>query len=279
MEILNGLVVSKALRETFKSRVQTFQNKMGYPPGLSVILVGDDPASHVYVKNKDKACQEVGISSIRINLPKETSEAELKKVIEEQNENPQVHGILVQLPLPQHISVSEVLRTIDPKKDADGLTYENMGLLWAGFPRVRSCTPYGVMKILEYYKISVVGLHAVVVGKSNIVGKPMAQMLLSAGATVTVCHRGTQNLREHTSRADLVVVAAGQKRFLGKDDFKKDSIVVDVGMHRLDGGKLCGDVRLEELENWAKAATPVPKGVGPMTITMLLENTLTLAGA
>lgn len=277
MIILEAKSVSAHRRQITKKNVETFKTKFGRSPGLAVVLVGHDPASQVYVRNKEKACQEAGIHSFRHDLPTDTNFDTLKKLLSRLHSDKNVDGILVQLPLPKQISADEVLEILNPLKDVDGLTYENLGLLWAGRPRVKPCTPFGVMAMLEHYKISVAGKRAVVIGRSNIVGKPMAQLLMDAQATVTICHSKTPDLKVHTLQADIVVVAAGQPRFIGKDHFKKDSVVVDVGMHKKEDGKLCGDVRFEELENWVEAATPVPGGVGLMTVTMLLENTLRLA--
>lgn len=278
---LDGKAVAEACRKELKTQSEEFKSQYGRPVGLAVCLVGQDPASEVYVANKLKACNEVGFHSIEKKLPADLSAGELKKVIQALNEDENVDGILVQLPLPKALSSKEVLGWVAPEKDADCLTAANLGRLWSGDAWSIPCTPYGVMKILEHYKIPVAGQRAVVVGRSNIVGKPMAHLLTEANATVTVCHSKTPNTREYTSQADIVVVAAGQPRFLGKDDFKKDSVIIDVGIHRMmdETGKsrLCGDVRYEELDGWASAATPVPGGVGPMTITMLLDNTLRLA--
>jgi len=281
VQILDGKVVAEARRALIKGRVSQFKSKKGRTPGLAVILVGDDPASHVYVANKIKACAEVGIVSTEHRLPAAASMNELKAVIEKLNADPQVDGILMQLPLPKGLNSEQALQWISARKDADCLTTENLGLLWSGRPRTTPCTPWGVMVILEHYKIPIEGRTAVVIGRSNIVGKPMAYLLSQANATVTICHSKTENLREHTLRADIVVVAAGQPEFLGVGDFREGSVVIDVGMHRkpsADGkSKLCGDVRLKELGDVIEAGTPVPGGVGPMTITMLLENTLRLA--
>ena len=277
---LDGKAVAEACRKQLKIKAEEFKNQHGRPVGLAVCLVGDDPASQVYVANKLKACEEVGFYSVEEKLPENISAPELKKIIQNFNNDDYVDGILVQLPLPKPLESKEVLNWVDPAKDADCLTAANLGRLWSGDPWSIPCTPFGVMKILEHYQIPVGGQRAVVVGRSNIVGKPMAHLLTEAHATVTVCHSKTKNLRDHTQHADLVVVAAGQPRFLGREDFKKDAVIIDVGMHRQnDNGKtkLCGDVRFEELDGWVKAATPVPGGVGPMTITMLLDNTLRLA--
>jgi methylenetetrahydrofolate dehydrogenase (NADP+)/methenyltetrahydrofolate cyclohydrolase len=210
-------------------------------------------------------------------VPADISQDTLLQWIERLNLDPRVDGILVQLPLPKHLKVEPVLRNIMLEKDADGLSYLNAGFLMAGKPFVKPCTPMGIMTILQHYNINVQGMNAVVIGRSQIVGKPMSLLLNEANATVTMCHSKTQDLRSFTSKADLVVVAAGQKRFLGKDDFKKDAIVIDVGMHGTGNGQLCGDVRSEELDGHVRALTPVPGGVGPMTITSLLENTVFLA--
>jgi len=272
--ILDGKAVAKARREALKQKIAKLPSK----PGLAVVLVGEDKASQVYVGGKIKACHELGIESYEVLLPANVTEAELKKQIDRLNEDKNVHGMIVQLPLPKGINSQKAIGWVSPHKDADCLTMENLGALWAGQPRTMPCTPSGVMAILEHYKIDVSGLNAVVVGRSNIVGKPMAHLLSSANATVTICHSKTKNLREHLKRADIAVIAAGQPEFLGGEDFAKDSVVIDVGIHRtaIAGGKdrLCGDVRFSELN--VRAATPVPGGVGPMTITMLMENTVRL---
>lgn len=275
MKILNGKIVAEKKKEEIRGRAESFLKKQGREPGLAVIIVGDNPASHVYVKNKIKACEEVGVRSFHHHLKAETSEQELIVLLEKLNEDQGVDGILVQIPLPKHINFEKVVQHIHPHKDADGLTVENMGLLFAGRPRVSPCTPRGVVELLKYYDIKIAGKNCVVVGRSAIVGRPMAQLLLLEDATVTVAHSKTFNLSSVTRFADIVVVAAGKPRFLGAKDFKEGAVVIDVGIHRLLEG-LCGDVRFEELQGVA-AATPVPGGVGPMTIAMLLENTLILA--
>lgn len=278
MLILDGKEVSATVRASLQPRIQAFKERQGRAPHLTVVIVGNDKASHVYVKNKKIACEKVGMTSTIHALPEETTQGELKELLITLNQDDAVDGILVQFPLPAHLSSHEVLKTLSPEKDADGLTYSSLGYFFAGKPFVRPCTPEGVMTILKHYKIDVEGMRAVVVGRSNIVGKPMAHLLMESNATVTLCHSKTKNLSQYTKEADLVVVAAGKARLLGKDDFKKDAIVIDVGMHGSgNGGKLCGDVRFEELQGWVKAATPVPGGVGPMTITTLLQNTCLLA--
>lgn len=278
MMILDGKETSKALREGLKSRVEAFKAKAGRAPHLVVVLVGQDVASQVYVRNKQKACEEAGITSTKLELPESLTQQALNATVLKLVGDDKIDGILVQLPLPQHLEEEQILELLSPEKDVDAFTYQAMGYLWAGKPFVAPCTPSGVMSILEHYKINPSGMNAVVIGRSNIVGKPMAHLLTSADATVTVCHSRTKDLASFTRNADLVVVAAGKKHLLGKDDFKKDAIVIDVGMHGSGQGKgVTGDVRFEELDGWVKAATPVPGGVGPMTIATLLENTVTLA--
>ncbi|MBO9666991.1 MAG: bifunctional methylenetetrahydrofolate dehydrogenase/methenyltetrahydrofolate cyclohydrolase FolD [Bdellovibrio sp.] len=276
--VLDGKEVSGKVRASLVPRIEAFKARNERPPHLTVVIVGDDKASHVYVRNKKIACEKVGMTSTIHSLPADITQNELNELLETLNQDDAVDGILVQFPLPAHLSSHEVLKTVSPEKDADGLTYTSLGYFFAGQPTVRPCTPEGVMTILKHFNINVEGMRAVVVGRSNIVGKPMAHMLTEANATVTLCHSKTKNLSEYTKQADLVVVAAGKARLLGKDDFKKDAVVIDVGMHGTgNNGKLCGDVRFEELQGWAKAATPVPGGVGPMTITTLLQNTCLLA--
>jgi len=278
MLILDGKLVSKASREALKPRVQKFQAKVGRAPHLVVVLVGGHLASQVYVRNKVKACESIGMASTKIELPENISQESLNETIRKLAQDDQVDGILVQLPLPKDLSEEQILEVLPWQKDVDAFTYESLGHLWAGQPVVSPCTPAGVMTILSYYQINPAGMKAVVVGRSNIVGKPMAHLLTSADATVTVCHSKTRDLSSYTRNADLVVVAAGKKHLLGRDDFKKDAIVIDVGMHGSgEGGGVTGDVRFDELDGWVKAATPVPGGVGPMTITTLLINTLELA--
>ena len=276
MKFLDGK--GPADRETteIKASVEEIKKTCGFPPGLAVILVGEDPASQIYVNRKIKACTRSGLYSCKKEYPPSVTLSELKKQIQEFNNNPKIHGILVQLPLPPSLNSEEVLSCISPQKDPDGLTLENRALLWAGLPRVIPCTPLGIMKILQFHNIPLKGRHAVVVGRSQIVGLPTANRLLSHNATVTVCHSQTENLREHTRRADIVIASAGKKGLLGREDFKKGAVVVDVGIHRGPEG-LTGDVRGEGLEDRLSALTPVPGGVGPMTIAMLVSNTVRLA--
>lgn len=276
--VLDGKLVSQIVKDEVEKKVKEFHEIYKRRPGLGVIIVGDDPASHVYVKNKENACKKVGMHSIRCDLPVSSTEEEVLRVVESMNNNPEVDAFLVQMPLPNHLNTEKILDAILPLKDADGLHPANLGLLWSNRPLVVPCTPFGVMKILEHYKIKVSGKHCVVVGRSQIVGKPMAHLLTQADGTVTVVHSRTSNLYQFTRDADLIVVAAGKRFLLGRDDFKRGVIVIDVGIHGSGkGGGLSGDVNMEGLDDWAEAVTPVPGGVGPMTIACLLENTLKLA--
>ena len=278
MQILNGKEVAIEVRASLLPRITKITQKIGRAPHLAVVIVGQDPASHVYVKNKKIACEKLGMTSTIHSFAADIDQQKLNQIIDSLNSDSLVDAILVQFPLPAHLSAHQVLQRILPEKDADGLTYNSLGFFFAGRPLVTPCTPAGVMEILKFYKIEVSGKSAVVIGRSNIVGKPMAQMLMNANATVTICHSKTKDIREYTRRADIVVVAAGQARLLGKDDFKENAVVIDVGMHGSgSGGKLCGDVRFEELTGHVQAASPVPGGVGPMTIAMLLSNTCFLA--
>lgn len=280
MQILDGRLVAQKVKSDLKRKISCFSEQNKKAPGLAVILVGDNPASQIYVRQKIKAAKEVGIHSEVFSFSGDISSEKLKKKVQGFNQDPSVHAILIQLPLPSALSWKEVISWVDPKKDPDCLTMENQGLAWSGQPRVLPCTPSGIVKLFEHYNISLKGKSAVVVGRSQIVGLPMAQLLLRANATVTVCHSHTKELSRFTKEADIVVVAAGRPEFLGKADFKKESVVVDVGIHRVKGqGKnaLTGDVRFKELQNWVAFATPVPGGVGPMTVIMLLENTFQLA--
>lgn len=280
-QILSGQLVAETRRALLGEKVREFKSKSGRSPGLAVVLVGADPASQIYVRNKIKACEQAGIASTHHEIPATATQNELHAIIDQLNADPAVDGILVQLPLPKSLNETLATERILPSKDPDGLTSGNLGLLFAGRTRVAPCTPLGVMKIFEHYKIDVAGKSAVVVGRSNIVGKPMAQLLLEANATVTIAHSKTPDLKAVTTQADIVVVAAGKPQFMGKEYFKKGAIVADVGIHRVAGAdgksKVCGDVRTSELIDHAAAYTPVPGGVGPMTIQMLLENTLRLA--
>lgn len=278
MLVLDGKAVSESVRHSLVTRIERFFKNMERAPHLTVVVVGDDKASHVYVRNKKISCEKIGMESTIHALPITATQQQLNQLIEKLNADDLVDAILVQFPLPAHLSADEVLSKLSPEKDADGLTYGSLGYFYAGKTVIAPCTPAGVMTILKHYDISVGGMKAVVVGRSNIVGKPMANLLTDSNATVTLCHSRTKNLSLLTKEADLVVVAAGKPLMLGREDFKEGAIVIDVGIHGSgQGGKLCGDVRYEELDGWAQAATPVPGGVGPMTITTLLQNTCLLA--
>ena len=276
-EIIDGKLVSQALREQIKNDVTTLYNETGIIPGLAVIQVGADPASSVYVRNKHRACLEVGIKSFEINLPEATSEDQLISYIKELNSRDDVHGILVQLPLPKHITESSVIEAISEHKDVDAFKPCNVGRILVGGYDFLPCTPAGVMELLKYYKINVTGKRCVVIGRSNIVGKPMALLLLEQNGTVTVCHSKTKNLSDITRSADIVIVAIGRPEFLDASMVKPGAVVIDVGINRLPNGKLVGDVNFDDVSQIASMITPVPGGVGPMTITMLLKNTLIAA--
>ena len=273
-EIIDGRLVSQSLRTKIASEIGELSAKYGETPGLAVIKVGDDPASAVYVRNKHKACLDVGIRSYQIELPEATTEQELLSKIDELNGDPQVNGILVQLPLPRHISEDSVISRISPEKDVDAFHAQNVGKIMIGNYTFLPCTPAGVMELLAYYNINVEGKRCVVIGRSNIVGKPMSLLLLEKNGTVTVCHSRTKNLSDITREADILVVAIGRAGFLSADMVKDGAVVVDVGINRLPDGKLCGDVCFDEVSERASYITPVPGGVGPMTITMLLKNTV-----
>lgn len=275
--IIDGKIVSAHVKETVKKEVEDFIKETGVTPALAVVVVGNDPASAVYVRNKHKACLAVGIASYEYALPEETTEDELLALIRDLNQNREIHGILVQLPLPRHISEEKVLLAIDPKKDVDAFHPTNVGRLVAGNYDFLPCTPAGVMELLRYYKTDIDGKHCVILGRSNIVGKPMAHLMLEANATVTVCHSHTKNLAEITKQADILVVAIGKANFVHADMIKPGAVVIDVGINRLADGTLAGDVATSEVEAVASAITPVPGGVGPMTIAILMKNTLTAA--
>jgi len=276
-EMISGKLVSSEVRKALTAEIQCFKNKTGIAPGLAVILVGNNPASAVYVRNKHKACLEVGINSYEITMPEETTEEELLSKIDELNRDDKVHGILVQLPLPKHISEDRVINSINPAKDVDAFHPVNVGKIVSGKYDFIPCTPAGIMELLHFYNVEISGKECVVIGRSNIVGKPMALLLLAENGTVTVCHSRTKDLRETAKRADILVVAIGKPKFVGADMVKPGAVVIDVGINRMDDGKLCGDVDFDEVEKIASMITPVPGGVGPMTITMLLKNTLTAA--
>jgi methylenetetrahydrofolate dehydrogenase (NADP+)/methenyltetrahydrofolate cyclohydrolase len=271
--IIDGVALSKKLREQFAQQTQNLIQR-GIQPGLAVILVGDDPASQVYVRNKVKACEEAGFYSVLDRQPVSLSETELLTRVQRLNHDPKIHGILVQLPLPSHINAQKVIETISPEKDVDGFHVASAGALMTGLPGFWPCTPHGCMKMLEDIGYNLNGKHAVVIGRSNIVGKPMAMMLLQKNATVTICHSATADLKHLTLQADVIVAAVGKRHVLTADMVKPGAVVLDVGMNRDENGKLCGDVDFEAVGQVASHITPVPGGVGPMTITMLLANTL-----
>ncbi len=273
-ELIDGKKVSQHIREEVAREVQELRTETGTTPGLAAVLVGDNPASEIYVRNKRKACEQVGIYSEEYRLSNETTQNELLSLIDKLNEDKKIHGILVQLPLPEQIDSTKILRSVSPSKDVDGFHPENVGLLVEGNPRFISCTPNGIMKMLDFYDIEIKGKEAVVVGRSNIVGKPTAVLLLHRHATVTICHSRTIRLDEVTRRADILVAAIGRPHFITEDMVKEGAVVIDVGINRNSEGKLIGDVDFEKVKEKASYITPVPGGVGPMTIAMLLWNTL-----
>jgi methylenetetrahydrofolate dehydrogenase (NADP+)/methenyltetrahydrofolate cyclohydrolase len=275
-QIINGTTLSQQLRADVSRRAAALSAR-GVQPGLAVILVGSSPASQVYVRNKVKACADDGVHSVLEKYDAALTEAALLERISVLNRDPRIHGILVQLPLPPQIDSHKVIEAISPEKDVDGFHISNAGLLMTGQPLFRPCTPYGVMKMLESIDFPVRGAHAVVVGASNIVGKPQAMLLLQAGATVTICNSKTRDLGHHTRQADILVVATGKRNIVTADMIKPGAVVIDVGMNRDDNDKLCGDVDFANAKEVAGYITPVPGGVGPMTITMLLVNTLEAA--
>ena len=272
-QLIDGNALSRQLRESVAQRVATLKTQ-GITPGLAVVLVGDNPASQVYVRNKVKACEDTGMHSVLEKYDANMTEAELLARIEALNDDPSIHGILVQLPLPAHMDAHKVIETISPAKDVDGFHVASAGALMVGQPGFWPCTPYGCMKMLESIGYSLRGKHAVVIGRSNIVGKPMAMMLLQQNATVTICHSATPDLKAMTLQADVIVAAVGKRNVLTADMVKPGAVVLDVGMNRNDEGKLCGDVDFAGVKEVASYITPVPGGVGPMTITMLMVNTL-----
>lgn len=271
--IIDGKLVSASVRASVKAEVEKLKEE-GINPSLAVILVGNDPASAVYVKNKQKACIETGINPIQITMPEDTDEKTLLDKIDELNADDSVHGILVQLPLPKHISEKKVIERISPAKDVDAFTHDSVGRIVEGKYTFLPCTPAGIMKLLEYYGVDIQGKECVIIGRSNIVGKPMALLMLNASGTVTVCHSKTKNLSEVTKRADILVVAIGKAEFVTADMVKEGAVVIDVGINRMPDGKLKGDVEFDGVSKVASLITPVPGGVGPMTISMLMQNTV-----
>ena len=275
--IIDGKLVSQTIRGSIKDEVSALKAELGITPGLAVVLVGDDPASAVYVRNKHKACLDAGIESYVITMPADAKEEALLEKIDELNADKNVNGILVQLPLPKHICEDNVINRISPEKDVDAFHPANVGKMLIGNYDFLPCTPAGIMDLLAFYNIDIEGEECVVLGRSNIVGKPMSLLLLGKNGTVTTCHSRTKNLSEVTKRADILVVAIGRAEFVTADMVKPGAVVIDVGINRLENGKLVGDVKFDEVSAIASAITPVPGGVGPMTITTLLKNTLTAA--
>jgi methylenetetrahydrofolate dehydrogenase (NADP+)/methenyltetrahydrofolate cyclohydrolase len=280
--LLDGKQLAQTMQAEVAAEVKDFAQRHGFKPGLATVLVGDNPASQLYVNKKREACAKVGIDSFPHMIPRDISQADLLQLVHQLNDDPRVHGILVQLPLPKHIEESAIVRAVSPLKDVDGFGPENLGLLAAGYPRYLPCTPAGIHQLLLRNNIAVEGRHVVIVGRSNIVGKPLALILMrkakGCDATVTVCHSRSRDIAALTRQADIVVVAIGQSRFLKADMVRPGAVVVDVGTNRLPDGKLAGDVDFAAVREVAAAITPVPGGVGPMTITMLLHNTLQAAG-
>lgn len=271
--IIDGKALAEKLQAKLAEKTAKLKAETGQEPGLVVILVGDNPASQVYVRNKERSALAAGFRSEVVRLPESTSQEELLTLIAKYNQDPTWHGILVQLPLPAHIDDEAILLAIDPEKDVDGFHPTNMGRLWSGHPLMIPSTPSGIMEMFREYKVDLEGKNAVVIGRSNIVGKPMAQLLLSKNATVTLTHSRTHHLAKIAKKADILVVAIGRGHFVTKDFVKEGAVVIDVGMNRDENGKLIGDVKFAEVAEVASLITPVPKGVGPMTITMLMEQT------
>ncbi len=276
-QIIDGKRISAEIRAEIAEQTSAFKAERGYAPGLAVIIVGEDPASQVYVRNKKRACEEVGFYSESYELPANTSQNELLALIDRLNADENIHGILCQLPLPKSLDETSVLLRIKPEKDVDAFHPYNVGKIMIGDYNFLPCTPAGVMALIQRSGIEVAGKNCVVIGRSNIVGKPMAMLLMHANGTVTVCHSKTKNLQEICDQADILVAGIGKANFVTADMVKNGAVVIDVGINRLDNGKLCGDVNFSEVEPKASYITPVPGGVGPMTITMLMQNTLTAA--
>jgi methylenetetrahydrofolate dehydrogenase (NADP+)/methenyltetrahydrofolate cyclohydrolase len=274
MQLIDGKALSQKVKTAVSTEVTKLKQEKNIVPGLAVIIVGNDPASQAYVNMKAKACKEVGFYSIVHEMPETISQDEIIEIIHMMNSNPHIHGILVQLPLPKHIDTNEILEVIDPKKDVDGFHAYNVGRLVTGLDSFVACTPLGVMKMFEAYDIDLEGKDVCVVGASNIVGKPMASLLLNANATVTTTHIYTKDLKAHTSRADIVVVGVGVPGLIKEDMVKEGAVVIDIGINRIEDGSLVGDVDFDPVSKKCSYITPVPGGVGPMTIAMLLENTL-----
>lgn len=275
--IINGKEISDKLREKLKKEVAKLKNEQNLHPSLAVIIVGDDPASKIYVRNKKRACEEIGIKSYEFALPANTSENELLNLIDTLNKRRDVNGILVQMPLPAHINEKTVIEHINPIKDVDAFHEKNVGKIMTGNFKFLPCTPAGIIYLLDETGIEISGKHCVIIGRSNIVGKPLAMLMLHRDATVTICHSKTQNLKEICKNADILIAAVGKANFVTRNMVKLGAVVIDVGINRCGNGKLCGDVDFENVKNVASYITPVPGGVGPMTISMLMKNTITAA--
>jgi len=273
MILIDGKKVSAEVRNRLAEETKILKEKTGKEPGLATVLVGDDPASAVYVRNKNKTCRELGFQSFENQLSSDTTEEQLLNLIDDLNSNPNVHGILVQLPLPDQVDSEKILQAIDPKKDVDGFHPVNVGKLVVGNALLTPCTPTGIIELLDHYGIEISGKHAVIVGRSNIVGKPVSMLLLQRNATITICHSRTKNLEEVTRGADILIAAVGRPHFVTENMVSEGAVVIDVGINRVDG-KLTGDVEFEPVSKKASYITPVPGGVGPMTIALLMENTL-----
>ena len=273
-KIIDGKLVSEKIRNVIKEKAQRIQKEFSRVPGLAAVLVGEDPASQIYVRNKRRSCEDVGIYSEEHKLSEFTTQDELLSLIDKLNNDNKINGILVQLPLPSHINESLVLNSVSPEKDVDGFHPINAGYLFEGQPKFIPCTPHGIIKMLEFYNVEIEGKNAVVLGRSNIVGKPAAILLLQKNATVTICHSRTRNLNEVLKNADIIVAAIGKAHFIKKEMVKEGAVIIDVGINRLENGKLAGDVDFDGVREVCSLITPVPGGVGPMTITMLLWNTL-----
>lgn len=269
MKIIDGKGIAAQLRSELKEKIEACEEK----PGLAVVIVGEDPASRIYVRNKIKACGEIGIRSYSYELPENASQKQVEDLLDELGKNPEVHGILLQMPLPKHLDSESAAAHIPYEKDVDGFSAQNLGLLMQNRAQVAACTPLGVMKLLEREGIELAGKHAVVLGRSETVGKPMAMLLLNANATVTVCHSKTKNIKEQCKNADILISAVGKAGFVTEDMVKEGAVVIDVGINRNQDGKVCGDVDFERVKDKTSYITPVPGGVGPMTITMLMYNT------
>ena len=273
-KIIDGKLVSEKIRNVIKEKAQRIQKEFSRVPGLAAVLVGEDPASQIYVRNKRRSCEDVGIYSEEHKLSESTTQGELLSLIDKLNNDNKINGILVQLPLPSHINESIVLNSVSPQKDVDGFHPINAGYLFEGQPKFIPCTPHGIIKMLDFYNVEIEGKNAVVLGRSNIVGKPAAILLLQKNATVTICHSRTRNLNEILKNADIIVAAIGKAHFVKKEMVKEGATIIDVGINRLENGKLAGDVDFDGVKEVCGLITPVPGGVGPMTITMLLWNTL-----